>query len=78
MSVVTKEMTIGDVMDAYPETEGVFKAHFGQGCFTCPGARVESIAFGAMMHGLDPEAIVKDLNAVIGAAETAPDKASAS
>ena len=73
MSAVSKEMTIGDVMDAYPETEEVFRTHFGQGCFTCPGARVESIAFGSMMHGLDPEAIVKDLNAAIEAAEkTAP------
>ena len=72
MAAVSKEMTIGDVMGAYPETEEVFKTHFGQGCFTCPGAKVESIAFGAMMHGLDPEAIVKDLNAAIEAAETAP------
>jgi len=68
MSVVTKEMTIGDVMAAYPETEEVFKTHFGQGCFTCPGAKVESIAFGATMHNLDPEVIVADLNRAIEAA----------
>ncbi|UCD57503.1 MAG: DUF1858 domain-containing protein [Candidatus Hydrogenedentota bacterium] len=53
---------IGDVLRDFPETEAVFKKHFGNGCFTCPGARLESIAFGATMHGLDTDAIVRELN----------------
>lgn len=62
---VTKNMTIGEVMEKYPETEEVFMKHFGNGCFTCPGAKTEDIAFGATMHGKDADEIVNDLNAAI-------------
>ena len=57
-----KDMLIGDVVKAHPEAEKVIAKYFGGGCFTCPGIRMESISFGAMMHGLDPEPIVKELN----------------
>ena len=57
-----KDMLIGDVLDAHPGAEKVIERHFGGGCFTCPGMRVESISFGAVMHSLDPEVIVEELN----------------
>jgi len=63
---ITKTMSIGEVLQRYPATEKVFLKYFGQGCFTCPGAKMEDIAFGATMHGIDPEVIVKELNEVIG------------
>lgn len=62
---ITKTMGIGEVLQRYPATEKVFLKYFGQGCFTCPGAKMENIAFGATMHGIDPEVIVKELNEVI-------------
>ncbi len=62
---ITKEMSIGEVIDKYPETAKVFEKYFGQGCFTCPGSRLENIAFGATMHGMDADVIVKELNEVI-------------
>jgi hypothetical protein len=34
---ITKEMSIGDVMEKHPSTEKVFVKYFGNGCFTCPG-----------------------------------------
>jgi hybrid cluster-associated redox disulfide protein len=64
---ITKSMTIGEVMEKFPVTEAVFMKHFGNGCFTCPGAKTEDIAFGATMHGLDAETIINDLNAAIAA-----------
>ncbi len=57
-----KDMNIGEVLSIDSGAEKVIEKYFGQGCFTCPGIRVESIAFGAMMHGADPEQIVKELN----------------
>lgn len=57
-----QEMVIGEVLKAHPQAEKVIEKHFGQGCFTCPGMRMESISFGAMMHGIDPEVIVRELN----------------
>ena len=57
-----KNMVIGDVLKANPAAIKVIEKYFGQGCFTCPGMKMESISFGAMMHNMDPEAIIKELN----------------
>lgn len=59
---VTKDSIIGDVIKESPEAAKVIEKYFGNGCFTCPGIRVESISFGAMMHNMDPEKIVKEIN----------------
>ena len=59
-----KDMMIGDVLKANPGAIKVIEKYFGTGCFTCPGMKMESITFGALMHNLDPEVIVKELNAL--------------
>lgn len=59
---VTRDSIIGEVIKQSPGAEEVIRKYFGGGCFTCPGINVESISFGAMMHNLDPEAIVKEIN----------------
>lgn len=59
---VTRDSIIGEVIKKSPGAEEVIRKYFGGGCFTCPGINVESISFGAMMHNLDPEAIVKEIN----------------
>lgn len=64
--IINAEMNLGDVIAKYPETEPIFQKYFGNGCFTCPGAKVESISFGAMMHNMDAQKIVEELNAVVG------------
>ncbi len=56
------DMNIGEVIKAHPGAEKIIEKHFGSGCFTCPGINMESITFGATMHGLDPEVIIKELN----------------
>ena len=58
---VTKDSLIGDVIRDVPGADKVIEKYFGNGCFTCPGIKVESISFGAMMHNMDPEKIVKEL-----------------
>ena len=57
-----KDMNIGEILDAKPEAMKVIEKYFGQGCFTCPGINMESISFGATMHGVDAETMVKELN----------------
>ncbi len=57
-----KDMNIGEVISAHPGAEKIIEKYFGNGCFTCPGMSMETLAFGAMMHNMDPEAIVKELN----------------
>lgn len=63
--VITKKSSIGDVFTRFPETEPVFKKYFGTGCFSCPGSKTEDIVFGAMMHNMDPQIIVDELNEAI-------------
>ena len=65
---ISGEWLIGDVLSKYPETLEVFQKYFGDSCFTYPGAQLESIAFGSMMHGLDENKILEELNECINAA----------
>ena len=62
---ITKKTSIGEIIKNYPEAESVVKKYFGSGCFTCPGSKMEDLAFGAMMHNMDPEIIVKEINDAI-------------
>ena len=62
---VTGETSIGEILKKCPESESVFRMHFGEDCFDCPGAKLETISFGAAMHGLDAGPIVKELNKLL-------------
>ena len=65
MKEITKDTVIGDVINLCPEAKAVIEKHFGNGCFTCPGINMESIAFGSTMHNLDPKVIVAEINEVL-------------
>jgi hybrid cluster-associated redox disulfide protein len=57
-----KDMVIGDILEKNPDAIKVIEKYFGQGCFTCPGMKMESISFGALMHNIDPDLLIKELN----------------
>ena len=61
---ITKEMPIGDIVQQYPGTVQVFLRH-GLMCFGCAIARFESLEQGALAHGIDLDALLQDLNAVV-------------
>ena len=65
MSKITKEMGLIEIVQQYPETIEVFQ-RYGLGCIGCAAARFENLEAGAKVHGIDPEKMVEDLNAVIG------------
>ena len=56
---------IGDIIRDLPGGEDVIKKYFGNGCFTCPGMNMESVSFGAMMHGVEPEPVLRDLRELV-------------
>ena len=58
---VTKNSVIGDVIKSVPGAEDIIRKYFGNGCFTCPGINMESLAFGSTMHNVDPEIIVNEI-----------------
>lgn len=60
----TKDSLIGDVINSSPNAMKLIEKYFGNGCFTCPGVKMESLSFGAMMHNLDVGKIVNELNSL--------------
>ncbi len=61
---VTKDSVIGDVLDAYPKTAAVFMS-IGMHCLGCPASRGESIADACMVHGVDADELIREINKVI-------------
>ncbi|MGQ9681548.1 MAG: DUF1858 domain-containing protein [Anaerolineae bacterium] len=61
---ITREMTIAEVVQKYPQTIPVFLAH-GLMCFGCAVARFENIEQGATAHGIQVEPLMRDLNAAV-------------
>lgn len=57
----TREMSILEAIQADPRAKDVFNV-YGMGCVGCVGESMESIEDGARMHGVDPEAVLSDLN----------------
>lgn len=62
---VTKEMSILDIVQKYPESLEIF-AKYGLGCIGCAAARFENLEAGAKVHGFDPDEMVAEINALIG------------
>jgi hybrid cluster-associated redox disulfide protein len=60
-ATITADMSIIEVVQKYPDTVHVFMRH-GLGCIGCALARFENIRQGAEAHGIDVDALVKDLN----------------
>ncbi len=60
----TEQTVIADAWAAHPDAPGVFAAHHLPHCDHCPVSRTEPIGLGARDHGLDPAALLADLNAL--------------
>lgn len=58
---ITPEMTIADVVQQKPEAVAIL-ADYGMGCIMCMGAMAETLAEGAMMHGVDINELLEKLN----------------
>ena len=58
---VTKDTTIGDILDFDVETAQFF-FNMGMHCLGCPASRGESIADACMVHGVDADALIEEIN----------------
>ena len=67
--VVTKETIIGDVVNADPNVAPILMAS-GLHCLGCVLASGETIEEASMVHGIDSEALVTELNAYFEANPT--------
>ncbi len=64
MEKITKDMGLIDIIQSYPETIEIFQK-YGFGCIGCAAARFENLEAGAKVHGVDPEKMVEEMNALI-------------
>lgn len=58
---VTKDMLIGDLIREFPESINILMQN-GLGCVGCPASQMESIEEAAMVHGLDVNELLEQLN----------------
>ncbi len=59
--VVTKDMLVGDILDASPSTAPFF-LEMGMHCLGCPSSRGESIADACEVHGVDVDELLEKIN----------------
>ena len=61
MVQVTKDMTIGEILSINLNVAPVFYA-MGMHCLGCPSSQMETIGEAAMVHGIEPDDLVNDIN----------------
>ena len=62
--MITRDMLIGDIIRAYPETVSVFKKHNLE-CHECQLADLETIEHGAGHHRLAIDQLLSELNQAV-------------
>ena len=68
MKEITKDMVIGDILDADGGT-AVFFFEMGMHCVGCPSSSGESLEEAAQVHGFDVDILVARLNHFLGEME---------
>ncbi len=58
---ISKKMTFAKILSKYPWAAEIMIAK-GMHCFGCPAAGQETLEQGAMMHGIDADKLVDELN----------------
>lgn len=58
---ISKDMLIGEILREKPEAVEIL-LRFGMGCIGCPSSQMESLEQAAMVHGIDLEKLVTELN----------------
>lgn len=61
MKEITKDMVIGDILDAEPGT-AMFFFEMGMHCLGCPASRGETVEEACAVHGVVVDALVERIN----------------
>ena len=61
MAKITRDTIIGDILDIAPETAPLFLS-IGMHCLGCPSSRGETVEEACMVHGVDCDALLEELN----------------
>ena len=63
---VTKDTIIGDILDINAEAAAPIFFGMGMHCLGCPSSQMESLEEAAMVHGLDADVLVAQINDFLG------------
>lgn len=66
METITRETIIGDILDIAPQTAPLFMS-IGMHCLGCPASRGETVEEACMVHGVDVDELLEELNKQIAA-----------
>ena len=61
MARVTKDAKNGELLQIDPNIAPIL-LNIGMHCLGCPSSQMETIAEAAMVHGIDPDDLVEDIN----------------
>ncbi len=64
MAKIDKDTNIGDILDMDKGTAQFF-LNMGMHCLGCPSARGESVEQACMVHGVDADRLVDEINAYL-------------
>ena len=67
---IEKDTIIGEVLNIAPQTAPLFLS-IGMHCLGCPSARGETVEQACMVHGIDPDAFLEQVNEFIANGEQA-------
>ena len=67
---IEKDTIIGDILDVAPQTAPLFMA-LGMHCLGCPSSRGETVEEACMVHGIDCDAFLAQVNKFIEACKEA-------
>jgi len=67
---ITKDTIIGDILDIAPESAPLFLS-IGMHCLGCPSSRGETVEEACMVHGIDADAFLAQVNHFLEASEAA-------
>lgn len=59
--MITKDITIGELLQMNKDVAPILMSA-GMHCLGCPSAQAESIGDAALVHGLDADALVEQIN----------------
>ena len=64
MAQITKDTIIGDILDIAPETAPIFLS-IGMHCLGCPSSRGETVEQACMVHGVEVEKLLEQINSAM-------------
>lgn len=64
MAKIEKTTIIGDILDIAPETAPLFMS-IGMHCLGCPASRGETVEEACMVHGVDADEMLVELNKLV-------------